>query len=54
MVSPDGIGELLRSIRKRADRTREQQAKLLTAAGPWCGVENLKRWESERRLPSPA
>jgi hypothetical protein len=53
MVSPDGIGNLLRTIREQADRTREQQAKLLTAAGPWCGVENVKRWERERRLPTP-
>lgn len=53
MVSPDGIGELLRTIRERADRTREQQAKRMTAAGLVCTVENLKRWETERRLPTP-
>lgn len=53
MVSPDGIGKLLLSIRKRADRTREQQAKLMTDAGLVCTVENLKRWETEKRLPTP-
>ncbi|MFE3074391.1 transcriptional regulator [Streptomyces sp. NPDC059247] len=53
MVSPDGIGELLRSIRERADRSREQQAKRMTAAGLVCTVENLKRWETEKRLPTP-
>ncbi|KJY24158.1 hypothetical protein VR46_42770 [Streptomyces sp. NRRL S-444] len=53
MVSPDGIGELLRTIRERADRTREQQAKRMTAARLVCTVENLKRWETEKRLPTP-
>ncbi|MET8747714.1 transcriptional regulator [Streptomyces sp. NPDC004728] len=53
MVSPDGIGELLRTIRERAERTREQQAKLMTDAGLMCTVENIKRWETERRLPTP-
>ncbi|MFF3726960.1 hypothetical protein ACFYYM_31865 [Streptomyces erythrochromogenes] len=53
MVSPDGVGELLRTIRKRADRTREQQAKRMTDAGLVCTVENLKRWETEKRLPTP-
>ncbi|MFG2395477.1 hypothetical protein ACGFYF_42615 [Streptomyces lavendulae] len=53
MVSPDGIGELLRSIRERADRSREQQARRMTAAGLVCTVENLKRWETEKRLPTP-
>ncbi|MGW4689673.1 hypothetical protein ACWEPM_32940 [Streptomyces sp. NPDC004244] len=52
-MSPEGIGELLRTVREQADRTREQQAKRMTAVGLVCTVENLKRWETEKRLPTP-
>ncbi|MER7952394.1 transcriptional regulator [Streptomyces sp. NPDC096079] len=53
MMCPDGIGALLRSVREEAGRTREQQARLVEAAqgGRWFDPENLKRWETERRLP---
>ncbi|WP_433916913.1 helix-turn-helix domain-containing protein [Streptomyces sp. NBC_01744] len=55
MLSQDGIGALLRGIRERAGRTRQEQALLMEAAqgGNWFDPENLKRWESERRLPTP-
>ncbi|WP_241847735.1 transcriptional regulator [Streptomyces sp. CB02009] len=53
MMCPDGIGALLRSVRERAGRTREQQARLMESAqgGRWFDPENLKRWETEKRLP---
>ncbi|WP_285574073.1 transcriptional regulator [Streptomyces sp. RTGN2] len=55
MMSPDGIGILLRSIREGASRTRQEQAALIEEAqdGRWFDPDNLKRWESERRLPTP-
>lgn len=53
MVSPDGIGELLRTIRERADRTREQQAKCMTAAGLVCTVENLEALGARAPLTDP-
>lgn len=55
MVAPDGIGALLRSIRERAGRTRDQQAKVVQQAqgGRWFDWENIKRWELEKRLPVP-
>ncbi|MFJ1951879.1 helix-turn-helix domain-containing protein [Streptomyces microflavus] len=51
----DGIGALLRGIREAAGLTREEQAALLQAAqgGKWFDPENLKRWETEKRLPTP-
>lgn len=56
MMTPDGIGVLLRGRRERAGRTREEQADLLSAAqgGRWFDPENLKRWETEKRLPVSA
>ncbi|WP_326740427.1 twin-arginine translocation signal domain-containing protein [Streptomyces sp. NBC_01022] len=53
MMTPDGIGALLRGRRERAGLTREEQADLLSAAqgGRWFDPENLKRWETEKRLP---
>ncbi|WP_405583482.1 transcriptional regulator [Streptomyces sp. NBC_01190] len=56
MMAPDGIGAVLRAMRESAGRTREDQALLLQEAqgGRWFDPENLKRWETERRLPIPA
>ncbi|MGF1426523.1 twin-arginine translocation signal domain-containing protein [Kitasatospora sp. LaBMicrA B282] len=55
MMAPDGIGALLRRVRETTTRTRDEQAQLLQAAqgGTWFDPENLKRWETERRLPTP-
>ncbi|WP_228980088.1 helix-turn-helix domain-containing protein [Streptomyces sp. DH12] len=55
MMTSDGIGALLRGIRERAGRSREQQAQRLEDAqgGRFFDPENLKRWETERRLPTP-
>ncbi|WP_263167784.1 helix-turn-helix domain-containing protein [Streptomyces sp. SCSIO ZS0520] len=54
MVSPDGIGQLLRGLREGAGRTRKQQAELLEGiGGRWVDPENIKRWETERRVPVP-
>ncbi|MGW6214038.1 transcriptional regulator [Streptomyces sp. NPDC055109] len=55
MVAQDGIGALLRAIRERAGRTRDEQAKVIQEAqdGRWFDWENIKRWETERRLPVP-
>ncbi|MFF1651280.1 hypothetical protein [Streptomyces sp. NPDC058240] len=54
-MSPDGIGVLLRTIRERANRTRQEQALLMEDAqdGRWFDPDNLKRWQSEKRLPTP-
>lgn len=56
MMNPDGIGALLRDTREEAGRTREEQAQVVEAAqgGRWFDPENLKRWETEKRLPVPA
>jgi hypothetical protein len=56
MMAPDGIGAMLRTVRESAGRTREEQALVLQEAqgGRWFDRENLKRWETERRLPVPA
>ncbi|MGA5643320.1 transcriptional regulator [Streptomyces cinereoruber] len=55
MVAPEGIGVLLRSIREDAGRTRDEQAKVVQEAqnGRWFDWENIKRWETEKRLPVP-
>ncbi|MEW1578925.1 helix-turn-helix domain-containing protein [Streptomyces microflavus] len=55
MMASEGIGALLRGIREAAGLTREEQAALLQAAqgGKWFDPENLKRWETEKRLPTP-
>ncbi|MFF9502429.1 helix-turn-helix domain-containing protein [Streptomyces sp. NPDC014656] len=51
---PYGIGALLRTIREAAGLTREEQARRMEAAlgGRCFDPENLKRWETERRLPA--
>ncbi|MFJ6740244.1 helix-turn-helix domain-containing protein [Streptomyces sp. NPDC091279] len=55
MTCPEGIGRLLRGLRQAAGRTRQEQAELLErAGGRWVDPENIKRWETERRLPIPA
>lgn len=55
MVAPDGIGVLLRAIREDAGRTRDEQAQIVQQAqhGRWFDWENIKRWETEKRLPVP-
>lgn len=54
MMSPDGIGQLLRAVREAAGRTREEQAQLMQAAlGKPFDAANIKRWETEKRLPIP-
>ncbi|WP_093491584.1 helix-turn-helix transcriptional regulator [Streptomyces sp. 2112.3] len=55
MMAPDGIGAMLRGIRESAGLTRDEQALALQEAqsGKWFDPENLKRWETERRLPTP-
>jgi hypothetical protein len=55
MMTPDGIGVLLRTTREAAGRTREEQAHLVESAqgGRYFDPENLKRWETEKRLPIP-
>ncbi|URM92737.1 helix-turn-helix domain-containing protein [Streptomyces sp. MRC013] len=54
-MTPDGIGVLLRGVRERAGRTREEQAQRMEEArgGRFFDPENLKRWETGRRLPTP-
>lgn len=54
MMCPDGIGVLLRKLRKDADRTQEDQAQVLEAAqgGRWFDPERLKRWENGARIPT--
>ncbi|MFE6186519.1 twin-arginine translocation signal domain-containing protein [Streptomyces sp. NPDC056465] len=52
MVTPDGIGQLLRKVREEAGRSRLEQAERLTDAGRHCSEENVKRWEQEMRLPT--
>ncbi|MFI9357058.1 transcriptional regulator [Streptomyces lydicus] len=54
MLCPDGIGPLLRTIRDATGRTREQQANYLNSlGGPYVDPDNIKRWETEKRLPQP-
>lgn len=55
MMAPDGIGAMLRGLREAAHLSREEQALVLQKAqgGQWFDPENLKRWETERRLPIP-
>ncbi|WP_331730504.1 helix-turn-helix domain-containing protein [Streptomyces sp. NBC_01174] len=55
MMSPEGIGHLLRTIRVEAGRTRQEQALLVEDAqgSRFFDPDNLKRWETERRLPTP-
>ncbi|GAA2255240.1 hypothetical protein GCM10010430_43790 [Kitasatospora cystarginea] len=54
-ISPDGIGNLLHAARKATGRSRVQQAEHLTGykRDGHFDPENLKRWETERRLPQP-
>ncbi|MFJ2111251.1 MULTISPECIES: hypothetical protein [unclassified Streptomyces] len=46
---------MLREIREEANLTREEQAQILAKiqGNQWFDPENLKRWETERRLPTP-
>lgn len=54
MMSPDGIGHLLRGLREQAGRTRRDQAEHLErTSGRFVDPENIKRWETEKRLPIP-
>ncbi|WP_225846945.1 helix-turn-helix domain-containing protein [Streptomyces sp. HPF1205] len=54
MMSPDGIGHLLRALRDGTGRTRHEQARHLEqVSGRFVDPENLKRWETEKRLPVP-
>lgn len=54
MGSPDGIGFLLRGLREYAGRSRREQAEHLgQVSGRVVDPDNLKRWETERRLPVP-
>jgi hypothetical protein len=54
MMAPDGIGNLLRGLRDDAGRTRREQAEHLEeTTGRYVDPENLKRWETEKRLPIP-
>ncbi|MCS0634996.1 helix-turn-helix domain-containing protein [Streptomyces sp. LP05-1] len=49
-----GIGALLRAARQQAGRTRREQATLVQDThGSWFDPDNIKRWETERRLPTP-
>lgn len=54
MMSPDGIGHLLRGLRDQAGRIRCDQAEHLErVTGRYVDPENIKRWETEKRLPIP-
>lgn len=54
MMSPDGIGHLLRGLREDAGRSRREQAEHLEdVTGRIVDPDNLKRWEAEKRLPTP-
>ncbi|MFE2375444.1 transcriptional regulator [Streptomyces sp. NPDC059398] len=54
-MEPHGIGAMLRGIRESFGLTRDEQALAIQEAqgGRWFDPENLKRWETERRLPTP-
>ncbi|MFM9446966.1 helix-turn-helix domain-containing protein [Streptomyces acidiscabies] len=54
MMSPDGIGHLLRGLREKSGRSRREQAQRLEhVSGRIVDPENIKRWETEKRLPIP-
>ncbi|MEU6539432.1 helix-turn-helix domain-containing protein [Streptomyces sp. NPDC047000] len=54
MISPDGVGHLLRGLREAAGYTRAEQAALLERIGDrFVDPDNIKRWETEKRLPIP-
>ncbi|MFE4360730.1 transcriptional regulator [Kitasatospora sp. NPDC056800] len=55
MMAPDGIGVLLRERREATGRSREEQALFLVRLqdGEPFDAGNLKRWEKEKRLPTP-
>ncbi|MFF3002120.1 transcriptional regulator [Kitasatospora sp. NPDC057940] len=55
MMAPDGIGVLLRERREATGRSRDEQALFLEQFqdGERFDPENLKRWETEKRLPTP-
>ncbi|RGD63286.1 hypothetical protein DR950_31985 [Kitasatospora xanthocidica] len=54
-MAPDGIGVLLRERREATGRSREEQALFLVRLqdGEPFDAGNLKRWEKEKRLPTP-
>lgn len=52
-MAPDGIGNLLRSSRERANLTREEVVlRMAEVLGEDFDPDNLKRWELEIRLPT--
>lgn len=54
MSTAEGIGPLLTHLRKRAGLTRKGVADAITAImREECTPENPKRWETEKRLPTP-
>jgi len=54
MMNPEGIGPLLRHLREQSGRKREQVAEAIgTVMGRECSADNPKRWETEKRLPTP-
>lgn len=54
MMNPDGIGPLLRHLREQSGRTRKQLAEAVEAAkGAACDEDNIKRWETGKRIPTP-
>jgi Helix-turn-helix domain len=54
MISPDGIGHLLRGLREATGYTRAEQAAVLERiADRFVDPDNIKRWETEKRLPIP-
>ncbi|MEU0797194.1 helix-turn-helix transcriptional regulator [Amycolatopsis sp. NPDC005961] len=53
-MEQQGVGALLRTERKRAGRSQADQAEVLSAiAGRAVTRNEVSRWESERRLPTP-
>jgi tetratricopeptide (TPR) repeat protein len=53
-VEQQGVGALLRTERKRTGRSQADQAEALSAiAGRPVTRNEISRWESERRLPTP-
>ncbi|MGW4061992.1 hypothetical protein ACWEGE_27190 [Amycolatopsis sp. NPDC004747] len=53
-MEQQGVGALLRTERKRAGRSQTDQAEVLSAiAGRAVTRNEVSRWESERRLPTP-
>lgn len=54
MMSPDGIAPLLQHLRAQSGRRHKDVAEEISAfMGEECEIQNPKRWESGRRLPTP-